>query len=412
VAEAGLLWVNSAGNAATQHYRGSYTDADGDLIHEFAPDKTTLGFQSNPDGLTQIVLNWDDWHDGGTQDLDLYLLDADGNLIASSRNTREGGRDPVEQILYQFDDSRTYFLTINGVSVDRALRLDLYVHQTSNLELADATGSLATPGDAFGAFTVGAVFWRTDEVEAYSSRGPTADGRVKPDLMGPDGVASHVFAPDRFFGTSAAAPHIAGAAALVWSAYPSATADEIRQYLSANTIDLLEPGVDAATGAGRLQLPVPPVIEPTATPADSPLPSAPAHTATSAPTATPRKIVLGTPTGSRPRPPITAPADRSGDGWIGLVAIGLAAVLAAIIGWRVARRAPKPIGPAATRSASAASLACAHCGRVLPGDAAFCSQCGRPVGGAQTQTRCTRCDRALRPGAQYCARCGQPVTAP
>lgn len=418
VAEAGILWVNSAGNAAAQHYRGSYTDTNGDLIHEFAPDKTTLGFQSNPDGLTQIVLNWDDWRDddapADAQDLDLYLLDADSNIIASARNTREGGRDPVEQILYQFDDSRTYFLTINGVSVDRALRLDLYIHQTSNLELADATGSLATPGDARGAFTVGAVFWHTDEVEAYSSRGPTADGRVKPDLVGPDGIASHVFAPDRFFGTSAAAPHIAGAAALVWGAYPSATADEIRQYLSANTIDLLEPGVDATTGAGRLQLPAPPVIEPTttptATPADSPLPSAPAQTVTAAPTATPRKIALGTPTGSRPRPPITAPADRSGDGWMGLVAIGLAAVLAAIVGWRVARRAPRSIGPAATRSVTAASLVCTHCGRVLPAEASFCAQCGRPVGGAQTQTKCARCDRALRPGARYCARCGQPVT--
>jgi hypothetical protein len=59
-----------------------------------------------------------------------------GDLIALSHNTRGGNRPPVEQILYQFEDSCTYFLTINGVK-PIGLRLDIYIHQTSNLELAD-----------------------------------------------------------------------------------------------------------------------------------------------------------------------------------------------------------------------------------------------------------------------------------
>ncbi len=396
VAAAGLIWVNSAGNAANQHYRGEFTDTTGDLIHEFAPDKTTLGFFSEPAGLTQIILNWDDWADGGTQDLDLFLIDAAGNTIASSRNTRDGNRPPVEQILYQFEDNRTYFLTINGVKVDRPLRLDIYIHQTSNLELADPNGSLATPGDAHGALTVGAAFWRTDELEPFSSRGPTTDGRIKPDLVGPDGVLSDIFAPDRFFGTSAAAPHVTGAAALVWSAYPSATADEIANTLTTNTIDLLDPGVDAATGAGRLLLPSPPAPvtitptplntpEPTVTTApDQPSPTPPPTTVFNTPT--PRRIVIVTPSGSRPRPPVPPPASDN-TGWIGLIAIGLAVILSGVAGWRLMRRPDRSTPPAA-RSINSVSVVCPHCGRTLPADAVFCAQCGRPVGATQTVTKC------------------------
>ncbi len=414
VAAAGLIWVNSAGNAANQHYRGEFTDTTGDFIHEFAPDKTTLGFFSDPAGLTQIILNWDDWADGGTQDLDLFLIDAAGNTIASSRNTRDGNRPPVEQILYQFEDSRTYFLTVNGVKVDRPLRLDIYIHQTSNLEFADPNGSLATPGDARGALTVGAAYWRTDELEPFSSRGPTTDGRLKPDLVGPDGVLSDIFAPDRFFGTSAAAPHVTGAAALVWSAYPSATADEIKQYLTTNTIDLLDPGVDAATGAGRLLLPSPPAPatitptplntpEPTVTTApDQPSPTPPPTTVFNTPT--PRRIVIVTPGGSRPRPPVPPPASDN-TGWIGLIAIGLAVILSGVAGWRLMRRPDRSTPPAA-RSINSVPVACPHCGRTLPADAVFCAQCGRPVGATQTVTKCAHCGRALRPGAKHCARCG------
>jgi len=415
VADAGLIWVNSAGNAANQHYRGTFTDSNGDLIHEFAPDKTTLGFQSESNGLTQIILNWDDWAEGGTQDLDLYLLDADGNIIASSRNTRDGSRPPVEQILFQFDNNRTYFLTVNGVTVDRPVRVDIYIHQTSNLELADPNGSLATPGDARGSLTVGAVFWRTDELEPFSSRGPTADGRIKPDLVGPDGVLSDIFAPDRFFGTSAAAPHIAGAAALVWSAYPSATSEEVKLYLTTNTLDLQEPGVDAATGAGRLLLPAPPPpVTPTPTPApvdtlapDQPSPTAPPSIIS---TPTPRRIVIVTPAGSRPRPPVPPPAS-DGSGWLGLIAIGLAVILSGVAGWRLTRRPTRSALPAA-RSIQLARQACPHCGRTLPNDAVFCAQCGRPVGATQTVTKCAHCGRALRPGAKHCARCGQATSTP
>ncbi len=204
------------------------------------------------------MLTWNDWQAGGTQALELYLLDQDGNVIASSRNSREGNRPPLQQIVYKFDEARTYYVAIHGVNVTQPVMLNLFMHQTPLMELSDPVGSLATPGDAAEALTVGAVNWRSNQLEAFSSRGPTADGRPKPDLVGPDGVSNAIYAPQGFYGTSAATPHIAGAAALVWSAYPQATTQDVRNFLINNAIDLEAPGLDNDTGAGLLVLADPP----------------------------------------------------------------------------------------------------------------------------------------------------------
>jgi subtilisin family serine protease len=402
-ADNGVLWINSAGNNGTQHYRAAYTDTNNDGLHEFAPDKTLLAFQADPNDTSQIVLTWNDWQPGGTQDLDLYVLDQAGNVIASSRNSREGDRPPVEQIIYKFDDARTYYITINGVHVTQPITLNLFVHQTPQLELADPIGSLATPGDAKDALTVGAVNWRDNKLEPFSSQGPTADGRLKPDLVGPDGVSNAVFAPQGFYGTSAATPHIAGAAALVWSAYPQATAQEIHDFLINNAIDLDPSGPDNETGAGLLVLTDPP-------PPPTPVPPTPTNepglpTSTPQPTATARPIVLATP--NRPRP--TAAATGDSGNLIGVIMIGLALAIGTGVGlslMRRARSAPQPDRIAAAPVPDRA--ACSYCGYRLPAEANFCAQCGRPLSHPPT---CSRCHTALRPEAKFCGNCGEVIPA-
>jgi hypothetical protein len=117
--------------------------------------------------------------------------------------------------------------------------------------------SLTPPADSPYAFTVGAVNWATNALEGFSSRGPTEDGRLKPDISAPDGVCTTTYGKcggDGFLGTSAASPHVAGAVVLVRQVYPLRSATEIRSFLTSRAVDVSSPGPDNETGAGRLAL--------------------------------------------------------------------------------------------------------------------------------------------------------------
>ncbi len=83
------------------------------------------------------------------------------------------------------------------------------------------------PAPYVDTFTVGAVD-RNREVAIFSSRGPTADGVVKPDVVAP-GVGVLSAMPGGTYGeldgTSMATPHVAGVVALMWSANPRLIGD-------------------------------------------------------------------------------------------------------------------------------------------------------------------------------------------
>ena len=106
--------------------------------------------------------------------------------------------------------------------------------------------SITDPGNAESVITVGSTHRQhahTYGVSYFSSRGPTGDGRLKPDLVAPgekiystvpgDGMAT-------MGGTSQAAPHVSGAAALLMSRYWELIGDpeEIKRILMATAVDL------------------------------------------------------------------------------------------------------------------------------------------------------------------------------
>jgi subtilisin family serine protease len=105
--------------------------------------------------------------------------------------------------------------------------------------------SITDPGNADGVITVGAThrFWpHTYGVSFFSSRGPTGDGRLKPDLVAP---GERIRAPfregwDDLDGTSMAAPHVSGAAAMLMARYSELIGQprRIKRILCDNATDL------------------------------------------------------------------------------------------------------------------------------------------------------------------------------
>jgi subtilisin family serine protease len=260
---AGVLWVNAAGNRAQQHWSGLFNDLDADEWHEFAP-----GDEGNtivlPSGTrTCIALKWDGWPVTAL-DYDLYLMRLDnGAALASSTTGQTGAQPPTELLCYAnvTPFTQSYAIGIRRHGAESAPRLDLFVYPGPNLEHQVTDGSVTEPGSSSAALTVGAVCWQNDGLATYSSRGPTIDGRLKPDLAAPDSVSSYSYGlfsgcggQRGFAGTSAASPHVAGAAALVKGANPSLGPAELQQYLESHAVDLGLPGRDAAYGAGRLAL--------------------------------------------------------------------------------------------------------------------------------------------------------------
>ena len=112
------------------------------------------------------------------------------------------------------------------------------------------------PGVARLATSVGATD-KLDQIASFSSRGPIPgyDGWLKPDIVAPgvDIISTYLgglYASAS--GTSMAAPHVAGAAALVKQMHPEWTAEQIQASLMNTAVDL---GLNAYTqGAGRLQV--------------------------------------------------------------------------------------------------------------------------------------------------------------
>jgi subtilisin family serine protease len=251
----GILWVNAAGNHAQSHWMGPFSDRNFNNWLEFAPGREELLIKVDFPGSIQLYLTWDDWP-RTAQDFDLFLYDAQGRLVASSQNYQTGFEEPTEQIEYVAWAPGVYRARVLARRVFRTnIRLKIFNLSQQPIEPNVPAGSILTPADARGALAVGAISvrsWKDGPQEPFSSQGPTSDGRIKPDIAGPDGVSS--FTLTYFSGTSASAPHVAGAAALLLSQHPEWTADQLESALEAQAVDLGEPGKDNIYGAGRLDL--------------------------------------------------------------------------------------------------------------------------------------------------------------
>jgi subtilisin family serine protease len=269
----GILWVNAAGNeAADGHWQGAFVDDDEDFNLDFNGGSDYIDEDVHDEGnridaiagdTIHIYMTWDDWPDSD-QDYNLYLFNSSGVEVAHSHDEQSGTQPPKEHIAYLVEATGSYEIVVLNWGDLATADIEIFAYEQNghslNLEYHHPESTINAPANSSKVLAVGAIYqgnWTTGPLENTSSRGPSNTGLTKPDICGPDGVSNYTYdnyySAD-FYGTSAASPHVAGAAALLLSKYPSLDADGLQSALESYAIDMGADGKDNLYGSGRLDL--------------------------------------------------------------------------------------------------------------------------------------------------------------
>lgn len=221
---AGIAAGSGAGNAA---YKG------------VAPGAALVGIKvldRNGSGSMSNVTAGIDW---AISNKDTYGIDIINMSLGTSGSS--DGRDATSQATNRAADAGIVVAVAAGNS-------------------GPAKQTIGAPGAAEKALTVGAMadpgkggFNLAD----FSSRGPTADGRMKPDIAAPGYQINAARANSgngyvAYSGTSMATPFTAGTVALMLAANPSLSPDQVKSMLGSTSQDWGPAGKDVDYGAGRL----------------------------------------------------------------------------------------------------------------------------------------------------------------
>lgn len=255
---AGVIWINAAGNHHGRVYSGRVIPGvDGHLRFGRNNRLSALPFHNRLDeNNVTITLTWNDYHReledaGTTKDLDLFVLDAAGREIARSAlkqiaaagPTNPGeSRNPRERLSLPLLARGTYYIKVRQSAGEfgrddhlriliNASRVEPYPDPetgkpTDPIYVPDATNAeeLFPPADHPRVVTVG-------DLGSYSARGPTADRRVKPDVV----LAA---TPARWTngevtaGTSYSAAYFAGAMCLLKGERADFQGDDVHRWLA------------------------------------------------------------------------------------------------------------------------------------------------------------------------------------
>ncbi len=155
--------------------------------------------------------------------------------------------DPSQDYTYeQLDGETTVVARAANMAADKGM---LVVNSAGNYAQQNWR-YIGSPADSFGALSVGAVEI-SGERAAFSSFGPSADGRIKPDVMAHGRqvpVANTAEGVALANGTSFSSPVIAGMSAALWQKHPQSTAQQIKKAIIESGNRYLRP--DTVFGQG------------------------------------------------------------------------------------------------------------------------------------------------------------------
>lgn len=284
----GAVFLSAAGNGGNQSkgtsgtWEGDFLDSGeateaGGRVHRFPSGSYNQVLEGG--SHERVDLFWSDPLGRSTHDYDVYLFDEAGSMVAASNNLQSGFQDPTESIgrarpgqriviVRQSGDGRFLHLSTGRGRLQDSTAGRIRGHAAATGAMAVAATDAANVGTT-NAFVLGAKC----PVEDFSADGPRrvfygADGtpltpgnlsgtggivRRKPDITAADGIETSLprdagLSP--FFGTSAAASHAAGIAALLKSYHPALTSAQVRSAMASTALDIEAPGFDRDAGHG------------------------------------------------------------------------------------------------------------------------------------------------------------------
>jgi hypothetical protein len=277
-----------------------------DACMDFNPGSSidrTLGIKAPAGATLTVDLQWSEPWQGVDTDLDAFLLDSTGGLIAASVDpnlekpweffqweNKAASQRTVQLVVNRFSEGapRLKVAFLENGSKSKEGQWGIEYPRSSGTEVGGPATDVVGPtvfghNGAADAMSVGAVpFSNSAVVEKYSSRGPVthyygpvegplpAEPLIPPEVLSKPDVAAidcgktSFFASKRiedaqtvwrFCGTSAAAPHAAAVAALMLDAEELATPGDVRAALLSSAVDVGLPDEvgDCAVGAGLVE---------------------------------------------------------------------------------------------------------------------------------------------------------------